>query len=231
MLPRVAVNLRRTLAVVATLLVVGCTAGPASSEPTLTTGPPRPTPIGPTPSLPVARPAAPSPSPAETGDGGAHATAQTMQLQSSAFAVGGTIPADYTCDGADLSPPLSWTGAPVRTTAFTLLEQDMDTVKASEPFTQWLVYNMPSRVSALAPGVPAKALLTNGAQQGQNDHQTIGYFGPCPNHGDPPHHYSFELIAQDAYVTLETGATIDGVRQALTGHSLGQAQLLAIFQR
>jgi Raf kinase inhibitor-like YbhB/YbcL family protein len=231
MLPRVAVNLRRTLVVVATLVLAGCTASPSAPEPVLSTEIPRPTPSGPTPSLPIARPAVPSPSPGETSAGDALASGQTMQLQSSAFAVGGTMPADYTCDGADMSPPLSWSGAPLRTTAFTLLEQDIDTVKASEPFTQWLVYNMPARVTTLAPGVPAKALLSNGAQQGRNDQQTIGYFGPCPNHGDPPHHYSFQLIAQDAYVTLETGATIDGVRQALTGHTLGQTQLLAMFQR
>ena len=86
-------------------------------------------------------------------------------------------------------------------------------------------------MTALDAGLPAKLLLANGAQQGQNDHRTIGYFGPCPSPGDPPHHYSFQLIAQDAYVTLETGAAIEAVRQALTGHMLGEAQLVAIVQR
>ena len=90
---------------------------------------------------------------------------------------------------------------------------------------------MPARVTALDAGVPTRPLLTNGAQQGQNDQRTIGYLGPCPNHGDPPHHYSFQLFAQDAYVTLETGAGIDAVRQALAGHTVGQAQLVATFQR
>jgi len=217
--------------VLVTLLLMGCTGGPPPAEPPLASGVSRPTPSGPTPSLPVARPAAPSPAPAEAGGGAPLASQQTLRLQSSAFAIGGTIPADYTCDGADLSPPLSWSGVPIRTMAFTLLEQDVDTPRSTEPFTQWLLYNIPSRVTALDAGIPARLVLSNGAQQGQNDHQTIGYFGPCPNRGDPPHHYSFELIAQDAYVTLETGANIDAVRQALAGHSLGEAQLVATVQR
>ena len=101
----------------------------------------------------------------------------------------------------------------------------------SEPFTQWLLYNMPRRVTQLGPGMPARLVLTNGSQQGKNSDQTIGYDRPCPNKGDPPHHFTFELYAQDAFVTLETGATVESVRDALSGHVLGQAQLIATFQR
>jgi Raf kinase inhibitor-like YbhB/YbcL family protein len=130
------------------------------------------------------------------------------------------------------SPADTRSGAPLHTTAFTLLEQDIDRPQTSaEPFTQWLLYNIPSRVTALDAGLPARLVLPNGAQQGQNDQQTVGNFGPCPNHGDPPHHYSFELIAQDAFVTLETGAGIDAVRQALSGHTLSETQLIATVQR
>jgi Raf kinase inhibitor-like YbhB/YbcL family protein len=219
------------------LLVSGCGAPPPEPPNLIDPTPlPRPTPSGPTPSLPVARAVAASPSPAASGSTNASATAAaaaglTFVLTSSAFSVGGTLPAEYTCDGADQSPPLAWSGAPAGTTAFALVEQDKDATVASAPFTQWLLYNMPRRVTQLAAGVPARPLLSNGSQQGQNSHATIGYFGPCPDQGDPPHHYSFQLFAQDSYVTLETGASIDGVESALNGHILGQAQLMVTLQR
>ncbi len=101
----------------------------------------------------------------------------------------------------------------------------------SEPFTQWLVYNMPRRVTQLAAGMPPRLVLTNGSQQGKNSDQTIGYDRPCPTKGEPPHHFTFQLFAQDGYVTLETGATVEAVRDALSGHVLAQAQLVATFQR
>ena len=230
MLTLMAVSLRRTLACALALVLAGCSVEQAPPAPVVVTDAPRLTPSGPTPSLPLARAVTVSPV-AIASVGGSLPTASQLQLQSAAFGVGGTMPARYTCDGADLSPPLSWIGVPPGTAAFSLVEQDLDTRVTSEPFTLWLVYNMPSRVKLLDAGVPANLVLSNGAQQGQNDRQTIGYFGPCPNHGDPPHHYSLQLFAQDAYVTLETGASIDGVRQALTGHTLGQAQLVATFQR
>jgi Raf kinase inhibitor-like YbhB/YbcL family protein len=159
------------------------------------------------------------------------AAAQPFALQSPAFSPGGRLPTQYTCEGAGESPPLTWSGAPPGTAAFSLVEQDMDVTDGGEPFTQWLVYNMPKTVNMLGAGVPARPLLTNGSQQGQNSRQTIGYSSPCPGEGEPPHHLSFELYAQDDFVTLETGATPDAVRTALAGHIVAQAQLTAIVAR
>lgn len=196
----------------------------------------RPTPSGPQPTLPLARaiPATPSPDAAASpipAIATARAAGQAFVLQSSAFPGGATLPTDFTCDGANTSPPLAWSGAPAGTGAFTLIEQDTDITSATEPFTQWLLYNVPRSVNQLAPAQPARPLLPNGSQQGQNSNASIGYFGPCPNQGGPPHHLDFELYAQDGYVTLETGATIEAVRAALQGHILGQAQLQALVQR
>jgi Raf kinase inhibitor-like YbhB/YbcL family protein len=161
----------------------------------------------------------------------ARAAGQAFVLQSSAFVGGGSLPPEFTCDGADTSPPLAWSGAPAGTAAYALIEQDTDVHVAAEPFTQWLLYNMPRTISQLAPGQPARPLLPNGSQQGQNANSTIGYSGPCPSKGDAPHHLNFDLFAQDGYVTLETGASIDGVRSALQGHVVGQTQLQALVQR
>jgi Raf kinase inhibitor-like YbhB/YbcL family protein len=155
----------------------------------------------------------------------------TFVLQSSAFSVGGSMPADFTCDGAGQSPPLAWSGSPQGTGAYALVEQDTDVTTNNQPFTHWLLYNIPATVAQLAAGVPASPLLSNGSQQGQNSHATIGYFSPCPNKGDPPHHFNFELFAQDGYVTLQTGADFDAVQAALNGHVVGQTQLEATFQR
>jgi Raf kinase inhibitor-like YbhB/YbcL family protein len=232
-------GMRRLLAAgVVSCLLVGCSQGapptslPVPSETT------RPTSSAPQPTLPLARaiPATPSPDAAASpvpAIATARAAGQAFVLQSSAFSGGATLPSDFTCDGADLSPPLAWSGAPAGTSAYALIEQDTDVTSssASEPFTQWLLYNMPRTVNQLASGQPARPLLPNGSQQGQNGNSSIGYFGPCPDKGSPPHHLSFELIAQDGYVTLETGASIESVREALQGHVLGQTQLQALAQR
>jgi Raf kinase inhibitor-like YbhB/YbcL family protein len=158
---------------------------------------------------------------------------QTFALQSSAFTDGAALPAEFTCDGSGQSPPLAWSGAPPGTAAYALVEQDMDrpTGAAGGPFIEWLLYNMPASVTQLQAGVPATPLLSNGVQQGVNDGQSVGYVGACPDHGQPPHHLQFSLFAQDAYVTLETGAAYDAVKDALLGHTVGQAVLTAVVQR
>jgi Raf kinase inhibitor-like YbhB/YbcL family protein len=114
-----------------------------------------------------------------------------------------------------------------------LVEQDMDSPPSpsGQPFTLWLLYNMPDAVTQLPEAVPPRPLLSNGVQQGLNDKQSVGYLAACPDHGQPPHHLTFSVFAQDAFVTLETGAAYDSVHDALTGHTLGQAKLGALVQR
>jgi Raf kinase inhibitor-like YbhB/YbcL family protein len=183
--------------------------------------------------LPLARAiAAPSVSPA-AANGPASAPTRPFALQSSAFADGARLPTDFTCDGAGQSPPLSWADPPPGTAAYALVVQDVDARAggAGQPLTHWLLYNMPASVTQLPAGVPTRPLLTNGSQQGLNSQQTIGYASPCPNRGDPAHHYTFQLLAQDGYVTLETGAGPQDVQAALSGHTVGQVQLSATFQR
>jgi Raf kinase inhibitor-like YbhB/YbcL family protein len=97
--------------------------------------------------------------------------------------------------------------------------------------TLWLLYNLPAAITKLDAGVPPRPLLVNGAQQGVNGQNTIGYAAACPNKGDPPHHFTFELYALDGYMTLETGAAFDEVRAALPGHTVGQATLPLTVQR
>ena len=219
------------------LFFAAACAAPAAEPPAAESPSPsaRPTPSGPTPTLPVARPiASPSPSVVASAAGGTpapNAGFNTFAMQSTAFADGGTLPTDFTCDGGGQSPPLTWSGAPPGTAAYTLIEQDEDHKVDNAAFTHWLLYNMPPAVTALNAGLPAKPLLTNGAQQGLNDNQTVGYLGACPNKGDPPHHFTFQLFAQDGYVTLETGATVSAVNDALNGHTIGQTQMTVTYGR
>jgi len=154
----------------------------------------------------------------------------SFALRSSAFAQNGALPGDFSCDGAGLSPPLMWSGAPAGTRAYALVEEDADS-GANPPFTHWVLYNMPLTVNQLDAGIQARPLLQNGAQQGMNSNQTIGYYGACPDKGGPPHHYTFVLFAQDDYITMETGASPAEVTTALNGHVIAQAQLIATFQR
>jgi Raf kinase inhibitor-like YbhB/YbcL family protein len=184
--------------------------------------------------LPVAKPGATAGQAAEAGfspsPSASPSAVVSFALRSSAFAQNGALPGDFSCDGAGQSPPLMWTGAPAGTKAYALVEEDADS-GSSPPFTQWVLYNMPLTVNQLDAGIQARPLLQNGAQQGLNGNQTVGYVGACPNKGDPPHHYTFMLFAQDGYITMETGASAQEVKSALNGHVLAQAQLIATFQR
>jgi Raf kinase inhibitor-like YbhB/YbcL family protein len=121
----------------------------------------------------------------------AHAQAQAppraarMTLLSAAFPPGGAIPVRYTCDGADISPPLSWSGVPSGTRQLALIVQDLDV-----RFLHWAVAGIDPRVRSLAvDAIPA------GAVQGLNDFGRVGYGGPCPSRGGRPHRYRFTLYA------------------------------------
>jgi Raf kinase inhibitor-like YbhB/YbcL family protein len=151
---------------------------------------------------------------------------QGFVIRSTAFAANGTLPVDYTCTGAGQSPPLEWSGAPDATRAYTVIEADVDRVTDGTPYTQWLVYNIPSSITRFAGGQPPVPLLSNQAQQGQNSAGVVGYLGPCLADGDSPHHVEIDVFAQDDYMILATGASVDSVREELRSHVLDNAQLL-----
>ncbi len=147
-----------------------------------------------------------------------------MKLTSAAFAEGGTIPAQYTCDGSDVSPPLVWSGAPAGTKAFALIADDPDAPAGT--WVHWVLYNVPGSVAQLPEGVAAPG----GAAQGRNDFRKTGYGGPCPPPGKP-HRYFFKLYALDAPLALKAGATKPEVERAMQGHTLAQAQLMGTYGR
>ncbi len=103
-----------------------------------------------------------------------------MKVESSAFREGEVIPVKYTCDGADLSPPLSWSDIPEGTKSFVIIADDPDAPIGT--FTHWVIYDIPAKVRSLEEGVP-KTERVGDAKQGLNDFGYVGYGGPCPPKG------------------------------------------------
>lgn len=150
-----------------------------------------------------------------------------MQLTSSVLTEGSMIPAEYTCDGRDISPPLSWKNLPPGTKSLTLICDDPDAPIGI--WVHWVVFNIPPEEPGLAENIQPERELRNGMRQGNNDWRRIGYGGPCPPGGT--HRYFFRLYALDAGLNLEPGATKKAVLKAMEGHILAEAQLMGKYKR
>ena len=151
-----------------------------------------------------------------------------LMLESSAFPQGGSIPKQYTCDGADVSPPLSWREPPSGTVSFALICDDPDAPGGT--WVHWVVYDIPGKIQKLAEGVPGKPKLPDGTQQGKNDFKKLGYGGPCPPQGKA-HRYYFRLYALDATPGLVPGLTKFACLKAIEGHILAKAELMGTYAR
>lgn len=152
----------------------------------------------------------------------------SMQISSSAFSLGETIPKKFTCDGADTSPKLIWSAPPEKTQSFALIMDDPDAPAGT--WVHWVIFDLPADGRELAEGVPKQEQLSNGARQGRNDFGRIGHGGPCPPPGKP-HRYFFKLYALDAKLNLKAGATKADVERAMKGHILAQAELIGKYGR
>lgn len=150
-----------------------------------------------------------------------------ISLSSDVFSDGEAIPSRFTCDGEDVSPPLSWSGAPEQTQSFALSMDDPDAPVGV--FTHWVLFNVPASAQGLPEGVPKSERLDTGGVQGRNDFGQTGYGGPCPPGGT--HHYRFFLYALDAALDLDPGASKQQVLDVIQGHILGEAQLTGTYAR
>jgi Raf kinase inhibitor-like YbhB/YbcL family protein len=155
----------------------------------------------------------------------------TMKLTSAAFADGGAIPAEYTCSGKDISPPLAWTEVPANARSLVLIVDDPDAPDPQAPkmtWVHWVVYNLPPDSSGLAAGIAAGE-LPQGTQQGLNDWQRDGYGGPCPPIGR--HRYFHKLYALDTVLQGLHKPTKGQVERAMQGHIVAQAEIVGTFQK
>jgi Raf kinase inhibitor-like YbhB/YbcL family protein len=155
------------------------------------------------------------------------ATERAFGLTSAAFADGGTIPKRYTADGEDVSPALTWHGAPPGTASFALVVEDPDAPHGL--FTHWLIWNIGAESRRLDEEIPNEPELA-GMRQGENGFGRIGWGGPSPPKG-PPHRYVFRLYALDAKLPLPRGGQRVLFDRALEGHILGEAKLIATYGR
>jgi Raf kinase inhibitor-like YbhB/YbcL family protein len=149
-----------------------------------------------------------------------------FKLTIGAFAEGDVIPKLYTCEGADVSPSLEWSGEPRDTKSFALVADDPDAPAGT--WSHWLLWNIPASVRSLAQGFKPGQL----GESGTNDFGKPGYNGPCPPRGHGPHRYFFNLHALDVpSLDLRAGAKRANLDRALRGHVLAQAQYMGRYER
>ncbi len=152
----------------------------------------------------------------------------TFEFTSSAIRANHDLPTRFSCDGAHISPPLAWSGAPENTAMFALIVDDPDAPHGV--FTHWVLFNIPGDVDHLDENIPQVEQLINGAIQGRNDFGKFGYGAPCPPRGES-HRYRFTLYALDISLRLHAGATRQQTLQAMQTHVLDQSQFVSAYRR
>lgn len=156
----------------------------------------------------------------------------SIAVRSEAFAANQPIPDANSAYGQDLSPALSWSGGPAGAKSFVLMMEDPD-ASGPKPFVHWLVANLPANVTRLPASLPKTESLTQaaGATQGANHMGKLGYYGPHPPSGEPPHHYHFQIFALDTVLTLPAGFNRHALIEAMRGHVLAKGELVGTYQR
>ncbi|WP_394846721.1 YbhB/YbcL family Raf kinase inhibitor-like protein [Pendulispora brunnea] len=156
------------------------------------------------------------------------ASAAPIKLSSSSFGNGAAIPSQCTCQGNDLSPPLTWTDAPsdAKSLALIVIDQDATSGPDRHPFVHWIAFNMAPSLRTLPGGVRESTDL---ALQGMNDFGRMGYAGPCPPSGR--HRYMFRIYALDTRIVTTAPLTFAEFTKAVDGHVLGRGELVGTFAK
>jgi Raf kinase inhibitor-like YbhB/YbcL family protein len=150
-----------------------------------------------------------------------------MEITSSAFKDGASIPAKYTCDNLDISPPLEWSDGPSGTKSYALICDDPDAPGGT--WVHWVVYNIPATRRDLPENMPKLENLKNIAHQGKSDFGNNGYGGPCPPDGS--HRYYFKIYALDTELDPKPGITRKELLNSMIGHILDKGQLMGRYKR
>jgi len=163
-----------------------------------------------------------SKTPAEKGKSG------PIEFSSPAFVNGASIPAKYTCDGENISPPLKWSNLPQGTQSLALICEDPDARGGT--WVHWVLHSIPPSIMEFPEAVPSIGILPNGAKHGMNDFKNLGYGGPCPPPGST-HRYFFKLYALDNAPKLPPGISRNELIKIMEGHRLAEPQLMGLYQR
>jgi Raf kinase inhibitor-like YbhB/YbcL family protein len=152
-----------------------------------------------------------------------------MRIGSPAFTHEGAIPSLYTCEGKDVSPPLSWSEVPPGTKSLALIVDDPDAPDPDAPkmtWVHWVLYNLPPTSDGLPERVKP---LPAGTKEGMNDWKRTGYGGPCPPIGR--HRYFHKLYALDTVLPDLKQPTKAKLEEAMKGHILREARLMGTYQK
>lgn len=149
---------------------------------------------------------------------------ENMKLHSSVFNTGHSIPAKYTCQGDNISPPLSWQDAPNNTKSFVLIVDDPDAPNGT--WDHWIIYNIPGSMHELPENISD---LPPGTHYGKNSWGKTNYGGPCPPAGE--HRYYFKLYALDTLLKLVSGVSKPQLEIAMKGHVIDTAILMGLFKK
>ena len=145
-----------------------------------------------------------------------------MEITSSAFATGSKIPSKYTCQGENISPPLTISGAPSDTESLALVMDDPDA--PGKTFVHWLAWNIPTNQAQIKEGS-----LPTGSTEGTTSFNQVGYGGPCPPSGE--HRYFFKVFALNSRLDLPETTTADQLMEQIEGKILDQAQLMGTYSQ
>jgi len=152
-----------------------------------------------------------------------------MRISSTAFRDQGVIPALYTCEGEDISPPLTWSELPASSKSLALIVDDPDAPDPEAPkmtWVHWVLYNLPAINGELAQGAK---MLPAGTKEGLNDWKRTGYGGPCPPIGR--HRYFHKLYALDRMLPDLKQPTKATLEEAMKGHILAEARLMGTYRK
>ncbi|MGD9007494.1 MAG: YbhB/YbcL family Raf kinase inhibitor-like protein [Desulfobacteraceae bacterium] len=155
----------------------------------------------------------------------------TLSITSSAFEDGGAMAAKYTCEGPNISPPLTWSGVPDGARSLALIVDDPDAPDPAAPkmtYVHWVLYNLPVDCGGLKEGTTFGD-LPPGTLEGTNDWQRTGYGGPCPPIGR--HRYFHKLFALNVVLDDLKEPTKDVLLAAMEGHVIAQAQIVGTYQK
>ncbi len=140
-----------------------------------------------------------------------------------------TFDARYTCDSDNSSPEVRWSDPPEGTTSFALVMDDPDAPNGT--FIHWVVYDIPESVRHLPAGIPPQEVLPNGIRQGLNTARKLGYFGPCPPHGDTPHQYRLTLYALRNRIEPEPRLSGENLRERIRTEVIEQIETIGRYSR
>jgi Raf kinase inhibitor-like YbhB/YbcL family protein len=146
---------------------------------------------------------------------------KVFTISSPAFGDQGAIPARYTCQGKNLSPPLVFSNIPPETESLALIVEDPDAAKGV--FAHWIVWDLPPQQTEIQEGADLPMV-------GKNDAETLGYYGPCPP-DEKIHRYFFKLYALDTFLDLKRGASLEELRHAIQGHVIDKVELVGFYRR